>query len=96
MANQRLYLACEICMGREDTTFEQSAQYLTKYYPSSGWLDDGMLENIQRFFRDHDHRTLHGKYARIIYDSDFQQFAKARDEVLGVVGRSLERPRVEE
>lgn len=89
MANQRMYLVCEICMNKEEYTFEQCSQYLTKYYPSSGWLDDLMLEGVKQFFMDHDHRTLEGRYARIIYDSEFSVFAKERDEVTRAVGNIL-------
>ena len=89
MANQRMYLACEICFAKEETTFDECVQYLTKYYPNSGWLDDVMLENVKKFFKNHDHRTLHGKYVRIIYDSEMYQFSKERDQILQTVSDAL-------
>jgi hypothetical protein len=95
MANQRMYAACEFCSSKEETTFEQCIEYLGKYYPGSGWFarESSMGERFNKFLQAHDHRMQDGgnfgKYVRIIYDSEFSQFAKERDQVLQSVGRVL-------
>jgi hypothetical protein len=77
-------------MNAPETTFEQASQYLTKYYPFSGWLDERLIEGVRTFFTNHDHRnTMQGKYARIVYDSEFDEMAKSRDDITARIGEVL-------
>lgn len=41
MANNRVYIKCEICGG---------GVYLGKYYPSQGWYDDHKEPNTHKLF----------------------------------------------
>lgn len=92
MANQRMYLICTQCLEKPETTLEECIEWLGKYYPMGGW-EMPEQEDVQRFFKKHDHRgTLDGKYVRIIYDSEFSEFAKSRDEIVGQVAAAVGKP----
>lgn len=37
MANNRMYLVCELCAVKPETTIEECIQFFAKYLPSDGW-----------------------------------------------------------
>jgi hypothetical protein len=67
---------------------------VSKYYPNTGWCPpaSGQPEPLEQFLKDHDHRdTSEGKYVRIIYDSEFSEFAKERDDVMRWISSVLKK-----
>ena len=86
MANQRMYLACEVCLSKKKKPLESCIDCAGKYYPSLGWFSPYTdKDSLREFFKKHEHKTLLGKYIRIVYDSELFDFAKSRDKILAIV-----------
>ena len=83
-------------MALPDTELEDCICYLFKYYPGptlKSYSPQGIQESIDRFTCEHGH-TNDGSHFCLIFDSWFSKMAKARNEILDVVG-SLVREQAE-
>lgn len=85
MANNRMYLACAICLQKEETKLEDCILYICKYYPNTGWYlrSDKATEWIDEWLDEHKHaskvsrpeddityeQAMYGEYIILLYES---------------------------
>ena len=96
MANNRVYLVCDICGADEGTSFTDCAFYFAKYYPSSGWYTSGQgsredgatfSEQLDTWLDMHKLPDMLGQFLRLMYEGDFDARAVAKQSMLNAMAR---------
>lgn len=102
MANNRMYLICDVCAAVEETTHDDCVFYLAKYYPATGWYTNKVDEQASQLdsllnawldkHKDGLHTTMNGEFIKLAWGWQIDPMQRAARKFTDALADALHKP----